>query len=109
MLVTLNPSELQPRFFLGPSGASERPEDTLRYLLEQPEARKQLAKLRYADEWAQSLAESHPSTPALKLTQEQFWDEVRVLRSAFSGVLGHDLDDLLRRPDVHVGTHPTWF
>ena len=49
-------------------------------LLQEPEVRKAVTKLAYAEEWATSLQESHPDSEARATTLAQFWKEVEVLR-----------------------------
>jgi hypothetical protein len=48
--------------------------------LKEPEVRKALTKLAFADEWATSLRESHPDSKARSLALDTFEAEVSLLR-----------------------------
>lgn len=57
-----------------------------RYLL-QPHVRRHACKLAYAQEWAESLSESHPRGPALDSALGQHWHEVGVIDRALGKYL----------------------
>jgi hypothetical protein len=71
---------------LRPPAPSEGPGPQARFIV-QPQARRHLCKLVYADEWAQSLQESHPAGPALEAALAQHWQEVKVVDRALGGAL----------------------
>jgi hypothetical protein len=69
-----------------------------------------MAKVRYAEEWARSLRESHPESHGRDLALEQFQWEVETLRKAFERVLGPDMEELLRRPPLFLrDVSVAWF
>jgi hypothetical protein len=57
-----------------------------RYLL-QPHVRRHACKLAYAQEWASSLAQSHPPGPAVDSALGQHWQEVGVIDRALGKYL----------------------
>lgn len=55
--------------------------------LQHPELRKHIQKLYYADEWAQSIVDSHPESAATSSMLEQFHQELDAVRRAMSQLL----------------------
>lgn len=55
-------------------------------LLSRPDVRHHLSKLLYADEWAKSIAESHPVSEAREVTLEKHWDDVAKLKAVLGNV-----------------------
>lgn len=55
---------------------------SLQRLAAEPEFRKAMAKLQYADAWAQSLEESHAASAERDRLVESLWREVDLLRGA---------------------------
>ena len=51
-------------------------------LAAEPEVRKAMAKLHYADAWAQSLEESHAASAERERLLDNHWREVGLLRGA---------------------------
>lgn len=68
--------------------------DALAHLM-QPAIRPHVCKYVYADEWAKSLAESHPPGPALESAVARHVEEVGTIRTALAAYLSH-LDALKR-------------
>jgi Rps23 Pro-64 3,4-dihydroxylase Tpa1-like proline 4-hydroxylase len=58
-------------------------EDILEFL-KQRRVRKHLVKLTYADEWAQSIMESHDPSPAREILLQNHWDDVTKLKQYFA-------------------------
>lgn len=58
--------------------------EALQGLLLEPEVCKAISKLAWADEWAQSLQQSHPDTEQRRASVDTFWREVELLQQAFS-------------------------
>ena len=52
--------------------------------LMQPHIRKHVQKLVYAEEWATSIAESHPDGPGRDAVIQKHWDEVEIIRRALA-------------------------
>ena len=70
-----------------------------------------LAKLVHADEWVQSLIESHPDTPARAATIARHNAEVVTIRSSLGDVLPHLLPvvtDLNRYQELMGPSRGRW-
>jgi hypothetical protein len=59
-------------------------EEEILEFLKQRRVRKHLVKLIYADEWAQSIMESHDPSPAREILLQNHWDDVTKLKQYFS-------------------------
>lgn len=84
----------------------------LKAWLLRPDLRRHLAKLLYADEWAESIRESHPDTPARGDAIGQHWREVDLIQSALAPhheqLLGV-LEDREAHAATLAGAHVPWF
>ena len=79
-------------------------------LLAEPEARKQLGKLMLADEWAESLRQSHPGSEQRAACLEAFWHEVQFLKEQFGRVVpgGNVMAWLQRELQGHQHSEYNW-
>lgn len=70
-------------------------------MLKEPELRKALTKLAYADEWAKSLQDSHPDTEARAIALENFERERKILFEAVARVFPDTASLLAKTPTQH--------
>ena len=75
----------------------------------EPEFRKGLAKLQYADAWAQSLRESHADSPARAAMLEDHWREVELLRGAAQRLGGDAVERVACSLREERGALAPWF
>ena len=67
-----------------------------------------MAKLHYADAWAQSLRESHADTPARAAMLEGHWREVELLRGAAQSLGLADVEAVAQRLRERQGVLAPW-
>lgn len=60
---------------------------TTEMLLQEPEARKYLSKILLADEWAESLKQSHPESEQQAANLQAFWQDIEFLKAQFNKVV----------------------
>jgi hypothetical protein len=75
----------------------------------EPEIRKGLAKLQYADAWAQSLRESHADSPARTAMLEDHWREVELLHGAAKKLGIDDVERVACSLREERGALAPWF
>lgn len=81
-------------------------------LLRRPDVRHHLSKLLYANEWAQSIQESHPVSEARSATLAKHWDDVKKIKEALLNVQNKLLPIMQSRrlyDEVTAGGQSTWF
>ena len=87
-------------------GAGSAP---LECLALEPEFRKAMAKLQYADAWAHSLEESHAPGEDRDRLLENFWKEVGWLRGAAQRLGLEDVQDVASRLGAPQIPRAAWF
>lgn len=81
-------------------------------LLSRPDVRHHLSKLLYADEWAESIQESHPESEAREVTLAKHWEDVAKLKAVLENVQNKLLPLMQNRQlynDVMGNAHGSWF
>lgn len=87
--------------------AGHPPSETL---LGEPELRKCLAKLAYADEWIQSLEESHAASAARTHVIDSFRDELKFLQEQLGPVFPDGVASKWKRISALYSKHSAaWF
>ena len=67
-----------------------------------------MAKLQYADSWAQSLTESHADTPARSAMLDGHWKEVELLRGAVQSLGITDFEAVAQTLRERQGALAPW-
>ena len=81
-------------------------------LLTRPDVRHHLSKLLYADEWANSIQESHPKSEAREVTLAKHWEDVAKLKAVLENVQNKLLPLMQNRQlynEVMGHAHASWF